>query len=185
MLGDGHSWSEVAQTEDIMISLSNYTGVVRMPLDTDDSGAVHVTVKAGTPLNEISEFLDGKGLAMINLGSVAGQSIAGAISTGKTVTWVHSTHMLQEICSKGVRLISDASPSVGDIFLPITFPMHELMTNTSTKDTQVIPIQGVAALRVFNLNYLFLTSSYRDPWNRAHCWQFGISCGRTAVCIRR
>ena len=89
VLGDGHSWSEVAQTEDIMISLSNYTGVVRMPLDTDDSGAVHVTVKAGTPLNEISEFLDGKGLAMINLGSVAGQSIAGAISTGKTVTWVH------------------------------------------------------------------------------------------------
>ena len=86
VLGDGHSWSEIAQTEDIMISLANYTGVVRMPRDIDHTGAVHVTVKAGTPLNEISEFLDGIGLAMINLGSVAGQSIAGAISTGKTVT---------------------------------------------------------------------------------------------------
>ena len=103
VLGDGHSWSEIAQTEDIMISLANYTGVVGMPRDIDHTGVVHVTVKAGTPLNEISEFLDGVGLAMINLGSVAGQSIAGAISTGKTVSWVHvyiPLFMPGEFCSR-------------------------------------------------------------------------------------
>ena len=103
VLGDGHSWSEIAQTQDIMISLVNYRGVVRMPQDIDGTGAVHVTMKAGTPLNETSEFLDGIGLAMINLGSVAGQSIAGAISTGKTITWVHvyiPLFMLGEFCSR-------------------------------------------------------------------------------------
>lgn len=76
----GHSWSEIAQTEDIMISLHEYTGV-EVHRDTEPPTA---TVKAGTSLRNISLFLDQEsvGLAMINLGSVAAQSIAGAISTG-------------------------------------------------------------------------------------------------------
>ena len=74
VVGDGHSWSHIAQTQDIMISLHKYRGIV-----VTDKQKMIVTVKAGTPLEQISEEL---GLGMINLGSVAGQSIAGAISTG-------------------------------------------------------------------------------------------------------
>ena len=76
VVADGHSWSHIAQTQDIMVSLTNYRGIVRICNHT-------VTVRAGTPLEEISQVLDKLGLGMINLGSVAGQSIAGAISTGK------------------------------------------------------------------------------------------------------
>ena len=76
VVADGHSWSHIAQTEDIMVSLTNYRGIVNVD-------GLTVTVRAGTPLEEISEELDKLGLGMINLGSVAGQSIAGAISTGK------------------------------------------------------------------------------------------------------
>ena len=60
-----------------MLSLVDYTGIVE-----DDRNALTVTVRAGTPLHRISTALDKMGLAMKNLGSVAGQSIAGAISTG-------------------------------------------------------------------------------------------------------
>ena len=78
VLAAGHSWSEIAQTQDIMLSLHNYSGLVKV-----DKEKLLVTVKAGTKLRKLSELLDEEGLAMINLGSVAFQSIAGAISTGK------------------------------------------------------------------------------------------------------
>ncbi len=77
MVADGHSWSLIAQTQDIMVSLANYTGV-----DFKNQNPNEVTVNAGTSLRNISLELDKNNLAMIQLGSVAGQSIAGAISTG-------------------------------------------------------------------------------------------------------
>ena len=77
VLAAGHSWSEIAQTQDSMLSLHNYNGLVKV-----DKERLLVTVKAGTKLRHLSELLDEEGLAMINLGSVAYQSIAGAISTG-------------------------------------------------------------------------------------------------------
>ena len=61
-----------------MISLHEYTGLV----DVDEEN-LKVTVKAGTSLRNLSLLLQEEGLAMINLGSVAGQSLGGAISTGR------------------------------------------------------------------------------------------------------
>ena len=78
VLAAGHSWSLIAQTQDIMISLHEYTGLVDV-----DKENLKVTVKAGTSLRNLSLLLQEEGLAMINLGSVAGQSLGGAISTGK------------------------------------------------------------------------------------------------------
>ena len=77
VLADGHSWSEIAQTQDIMISLAKYQGLIEI-----DEEKMEATFKAGTPLRAASLALDKKGFAMIQLGSVAGQSIGGAISTG-------------------------------------------------------------------------------------------------------
>ena len=42
-----------------------------------------MTVKAGTTLGEVVEYLDTKGLALSNLPAITDQSIAGAISTGE------------------------------------------------------------------------------------------------------
>ena len=82
VLGSGHSWSEIAQTTDIMISLSKYTGLVSI-----DKENLEATFRAGTAVRDISLALDEEGLAMPNLGSVAYQSIAGAISTGKQLVY--------------------------------------------------------------------------------------------------
>ena len=77
----GHSWSEIATTQDVMISLHKYSGIIEV-----DEHKLLATVKAGTILRNLSLELDKKGLAMINLGSVADQSLAGAISTGELCT---------------------------------------------------------------------------------------------------
>ena len=82
VLGSGHSWSEIAHTTDIMISLSKYTGLVSI-----DKENLEATFRAGTAVRDISLALDEEGLAMLNLGSVAFQSIAGAISTGKQLVY--------------------------------------------------------------------------------------------------
>ena len=82
----GHSWSEIAQTQDIMMSLHKYSGLIEV-----DKENMLVTVKAGTKLRKLSELLDKQDLAMINLGSVAAQSIAGAISTGTIPAIVNYT----------------------------------------------------------------------------------------------
>ena len=76
VVGDGYSWSHIAQTQDRIIS---HRGIV-----ATDKQKVTATVKAGTPLEQISEEfeLDKLGLAMVNLRSVVRQSITGAISSG-------------------------------------------------------------------------------------------------------
>lgn len=75
--GSGHSFPPVVPSEDVLLSLEEYTGIV--DVDTD---AQQATVRAGTPLGDLNRQLAGHGLAMENLGDIDKQSIAGALSTG-------------------------------------------------------------------------------------------------------
>ena len=75
-VGAGHSFSEIACSEETMLSLERIGGV----LDVDGASGL-VRVQAGTTINALSRELDGHGLAMENLGDIDVQSIAGAIST--------------------------------------------------------------------------------------------------------
>jgi L-gulonolactone oxidase len=75
-VGAGHSFSEIACSEDTMISLEQMSSV----LDVDRASGL-VRVQAGITINALSRQLDAHGLAMENLGDIDVQSIAGAIST--------------------------------------------------------------------------------------------------------
>lgn len=77
VLGSGHSWSPIATTNGIFISLHQYRGLV-----SRDLAKKQVTVRGGTTLVEISALLEEQGLALSNLPSVSDQTIAGAIATG-------------------------------------------------------------------------------------------------------
>ena len=77
VLGSGHSWSPVAVSEDIILSLHNYHGVVNI-----DKERKRVSVKGGTTFTELNEILHKNGLALPNLGSVSTPTIAGTIATG-------------------------------------------------------------------------------------------------------
>lgn len=73
-VGSGHSWSDVALPEDVAVDLRAVSGVVRIDGD-------RATVRGGTRLRDLNVALAQRGLAMPILGSIAGQTVAGAIAT--------------------------------------------------------------------------------------------------------
>ena len=77
VVGSGHSFTNLVETNDTLVSLDNLQGV----LEADRNTGI-ATVWAGTKLKRLNEMLDEHGLAMENLGDINVQSIAGAIGTG-------------------------------------------------------------------------------------------------------
>lgn len=77
VLGAAHSWSPIATSDGILISLYHYHGLV-----SHDLAKKQVRVRGGTTLVEINALLEERGLALSNLPSVSDQTIAGAIVTG-------------------------------------------------------------------------------------------------------
>lgn len=75
-VGAGHSFSGVAVTDGVLISLDELSGVVNV-----DREAMEVTFLAGTRLRDVPRLLRPHGLALANQGDVDPQSLAGAIAT--------------------------------------------------------------------------------------------------------
>lgn len=85
VVGSGHSWTHLCEAENqILISLENYQGLIYL-----DKEKKQATVKSGTKLFTLSELLEKNGLAMINMGDINKQAIAGAVSTGTHGTGVN------------------------------------------------------------------------------------------------
>jgi L-gulono-1,4-lactone dehydrogenase len=74
--GAGHSFTEAALTDGVMLVLDRLTRFI----DADRSSGL-VKVEAGISLRELNRRLDELGLAMENLGDIDVQTLAGAIST--------------------------------------------------------------------------------------------------------
>ena len=94
VVGSGHSWSRVATSADILLSLHNYAGVVSVDLQEK-----RVTVQAGMTFNALNKVLDGHGLAMKNLGSISAQTVAGGISTGPASFSCQFNCLLKVLCT--------------------------------------------------------------------------------------
>lgn len=75
--GAGHSFSPLVETDDLIMSLENWTGV-----DSVDYSGRSARAKSGTPLQELTEGLHQRGTAMHNLGDIDNQTLAGAMCTG-------------------------------------------------------------------------------------------------------
>ena len=76
VVGTGHSFSGIARPEEVVVSLGNLSGIIRI-----DRESSTVVVRAGTTIADLNIELHRHGLAMPNLGDVTYQSIAGALST--------------------------------------------------------------------------------------------------------
>jgi L-gulono-1,4-lactone dehydrogenase len=74
--GAGHSFSDIACSDGLMLKLDRLAAVT----DVDRSSGL-VRAQAGITIRELSSRLLGHGLALENLGDIDVQSIAGAIST--------------------------------------------------------------------------------------------------------
>jgi L-gulono-1,4-lactone dehydrogenase len=95
--GSGHSFTDIACTDGVMVDLSGMNRVL------DVEGEV-VTVEAGITLHDLGEQLAARGLAMENQGDVDPQTLAGAISTGTHGTGGLFRNLSSQVL--GVRLIT-------------------------------------------------------------------------------
>lgn len=77
LVGAGHSFTPLVATSEVLISLDNLTGIVKV-----NKTEQLVTLWGGTRLRDVGPLLNELGFAMENLGDINDQSIAGAISTG-------------------------------------------------------------------------------------------------------
>ncbi|ADD07451.1 FAD-linked oxidoreductase (plasmid) [Natrialba magadii ATCC 43099] len=77
VVGSGHSWTPVVETDGVLVSLSKMTGLI-----SHDADAKTATLYAGTTLEEAGTELHDRNLAMPNLGDVSMQTVAGAFGTG-------------------------------------------------------------------------------------------------------
>ncbi|NKQ18513.1 D-arabinono-1,4-lactone oxidase [Brevibacillus laterosporus] len=77
VVGSGHSFTALVETDQILLSLDDLQGVIT--IDDEEQTA---TVWAGTKLKLLGESLYERGYSQENLGDINAQSIGGAISTG-------------------------------------------------------------------------------------------------------
>src|SRR5262249_34259573 len=77
VVGNGHSFTPLAWTDGVLVSLDRYSGLERV-----DPAARQATARAGTQIKALGEQLFTHGLGQENLGDIDVQSIGGAISTG-------------------------------------------------------------------------------------------------------
>jgi FAD/FMN-containing dehydrogenase len=75
VVGAGHSFSEIAAPEDVALTLDGLSGIVAR-------GEGWVRVRAGTRLRNLNAALSRSGEALPIFGSIAQQSVAGAVATG-------------------------------------------------------------------------------------------------------
>lgn len=77
VIGSGHSWTSLCETDKTLLSLKDFQGVEHI-----DQTKKTALVRGGTGLRGLGESLRAQGLAMENLGDIDVQAITGALSTG-------------------------------------------------------------------------------------------------------
>src|SRR5579863_4153465 len=99
VVGSGHSFTPLVQTNDVLISLDDLQGI-----ETIDAREGRVTVLGGTKLKYLGEALLAHGLAQENLGDIDVQSISGAISTGTHGTGIGFGSLATQV--EGLTLVT-------------------------------------------------------------------------------
>src|SRR4051812_27881299 len=114
-VGSGHSFTDAACTDGVMMSLDH----MRQIVDVDRLSGL-VEVQGGIKLDALGGLLAQHGLAMENLGDIAVQSLAGAISTATHGTGLNYPNLSQQV--HALRLVTasgdvlEISADDGDLF---------------------------------------------------------------------
>ena len=77
MVGSGHSFTAISAPRDVMLRPQGMRGIIGV-----DRDAMTVTAYAGTQLKVLNAELERLGLSLHNMGDIAEQTLAGAVSTG-------------------------------------------------------------------------------------------------------
>ncbi|HWU79933.1 MAG TPA: D-arabinono-1,4-lactone oxidase [Caulobacter sp.] len=99
VVGAGHSFMPLCETDDLLLNLSDYKGAVEVAADRKT-----VWAPAGWSLKRLTAALWDQGLSLINQGDINPQSLAGAISTGTHGTGAELGSLSTQAC--GFRLMT-------------------------------------------------------------------------------
>jgi FAD-linked oxidoreductase len=154
MVGTGHSFTAISAPEDTMLRPDRLSGVVAV-----DRDAMTVTARAGTPLKELNLALEQLGLSLHNMGDIAEQTLAGAISTGTHGTGGRAAGLSAQVA--GLELVTGTG---------------ELLRATADENADVLDVAriGLGALGVlttvtFRVEPLFVLEAREQPmsWDEA------------------
>jgi L-gulonolactone oxidase len=84
VFGSGHSPSDLACSNDIMINIDKMDRLLHV-----DSKKCVATVQAGMSLHTLHKVLRENGISLSNLGSISDQSVAGVMATASHGTGAH------------------------------------------------------------------------------------------------
>ncbi|MEY3691382.1 MAG: hypothetical protein RJB57_1038, partial [Actinomycetota bacterium] len=98
VVGSGHSFTAAAVANDVLMRVDALSGIRSV-----DRENLTVTVGAGTPLHVLNDLLHAEGLALANMGDIAYQTVAGAISTGTHGTGLGLGGIATQV--RGLRLV--------------------------------------------------------------------------------
>ena len=102
-VGSGHSFTAIAVAEEVLVDLSKYDEILAI-----DQINQTVTVQSGIQLSKLNQALYENSLAMQNLGDIAYQTIAGAISTSTHGTGAKFTGIANQVVALRV-VLADSS----------------------------------------------------------------------------
>jgi FAD-linked oxidoreductase len=143
-VGAAHSFSAVAVTEGVQVSLDRWRGLISADPETG-----LVTLRAGTRLREVPALLAPYGLAMANLGDIDAQSIAGAISTGTHGTGHRFGGLSTQVRALGIVLADGSHQECSPEHEPELFGGARLGLGAlgviTTVTLQCVPAFGLAA----------------------------------------
>ncbi len=153
--GTGHSFTGIARPEHTVLLPGGLTGITAV-----DRDAMTVTAQAGTQLKVFNAGLEELGLSLHNMGDIAEQTLAGAISTG-----THGT---------GGRVSGLAAQVVG---LELVTGDGQVLRASATENAEVLDLArvGLGALGVlvsvtFGVEPLFLLRAEERPLS----WDEGL-----------
>lgn len=154
MVGSGHSFTAIGAPVSTMLTPGGLAGIHAI-----DRDAMTVTAGTGTILKDLNRMLEHAGLSLHNMGDIAEQTLAGAISTG--------TH------GSGGRAASLAAQVVG---LELVTGTGEVLRATAEHNPDVLEMArvGLGALGVltavtFKVEPLFVLEAHEQPlsWDEA------------------
>jgi FAD-linked oxidoreductase len=156
MVGTGHSFTAVSAPEGTMLRPGGLTGIVAV-----DKDALTVTARAGTPLKVLNAELEALGLSLHNMGDIAEQTLAGAISTGTHGTGGTAAGLAAQVV--GLELVTGTG---------------ELLRATTEENPDVLDVArlGLGALGIlttitFRVEPLFVLEAVEEPFG----WEEALS----------
>jgi FAD-linked oxidoreductase len=154
MVGTGHSFTAVSAPQGTMLRPDALSGIVSV-----DREAMTVTARAGTTLKVLNAALEGMGLSLHNMGDIAEQTLAGAISTGTHGTGGTAAGLAAQVV--GLELVTGTG---------------EVLRATPSENADVLDVArvGLGALGIlttvtFRVEPVFVLEAVEQPmsWDEA------------------